>query len=64
MKYYRDLKNVVDTSFEEGKEEGKAEEKVEVILKSHEAGLDVETISKITGKSIEEIRKVIDEAER
>jgi predicted transposase/invertase (TIGR01784 family) len=68
LKYYRDLKNVVDTSFEEGREEGreegKAEEKVEVILKSHEAGLDVETISKITGKSIEEIRKVIDEAER
>ena len=68
LKYYRDLKNVVDTSFEEGKAEGRAEgraeEKIEVILKSHEAGLDVETISKITGKSVEEIRKAIDEAER
>ncbi|MCB0547242.1 MAG: PD-(D/E)XK nuclease family transposase [Phaeodactylibacter sp.] len=56
LKYYRDLKNVVDTSFEEGREEGKAEKEIEVILKSREAGLDVETISKITGKSIEEIR--------
>jgi predicted transposase/invertase (TIGR01784 family) len=60
LKYYRDLKNVVDTSFEEGREEGKTE----VILKSHEAGLDVETISKITGKSIEEVKKAIDEAKR
>ena len=60
LKYYRDLKNVVDTSFEEGKAEGK----IEVILKSREAGLDVATISRITGKSIEEVKKVIDEAER
>ncbi len=68
LKYYRDLKNVVDTSYEEGREEGreegKAEKEVEVILKSHGAGLDVETISKITGKSIEEIKKIIKEAER
>jgi predicted transposase/invertase (TIGR01784 family) len=64
LKYYRDLKNVVDTSYEEGREEGKAEKEIEVILKSHEAGLDVETISKITGKSIEEVKKAIDEAER
>ncbi|MCB0560500.1 MAG: PD-(D/E)XK nuclease family transposase, partial [Phaeodactylibacter sp.] len=64
LKYYRDLKNVVDTSYEEGKAEGKAEKEIEVILKSHEAGLDAETISKITGKSIKEIKKAIDEAER
>ncbi len=69
LKYYRDLKNVIDTSFgdgieegrKEGRKEGKEQEKIEVILKSHEAGLDAETISKITGKSIEEIRKIIDE---
>lgn len=60
LKYYRDLKNVVDTSYEEGK----AEKEIEVILKSYEAGLDIEIISKITGKSIEEVKKVIDEAER
>ena len=60
LKYYRDLKNVVDTSYEEGR----AEEKVEVILKSHEAGLDIETISKITGTPIEEVKKAINEAKR
>ena len=60
LKYYRDLKNVVDTSYEEGK----AEEKIEIIIKSHEAGLDLATISKITGKTIEEIKKIIEEAER
>lgn len=60
LKYYRDLKNVVDTSYEEGREKGM----IEVILKSHEAGLDTETISKITGKSVEEIKKAIEEARR
>ena len=40
LKYYRDLKNVVDTSYEEGKAEEKSEDKIEVILKSFEAGVD------------------------
>ncbi|MFZ2897298.1 MAG: PD-(D/E)XK nuclease family transposase [Saprospiraceae bacterium] len=64
LKYYRDLKNVVDTSFEEGKEEGRAEKEIEMILKSHDAGVLTETISRITGKSIEEIEKIIKEAGR
>lgn len=45
-------------------EEGKEEGKIEVILRSHEAGLDVRTISKITEKSVEEIKKVIQDSER
>lgn len=60
LKYYRDLKNVVDTSFEEGKEE----KAVEVILKSHKAGLSIEVIAQITGKSPEEIEKIIKRAGR
>lgn len=59
LKYYRDLKNVVDTYYEEGKAEGRAEEKTEVILKSYKAGLDLETISKITGVSTDEIERII-----
>lgn len=63
LKYYRDLKNVVDTSFEEGREEGRVkgreEKEIEFILKSHQAGLDLLTISKITGKSTEEIDHII-----
>lgn len=74
LKYYRDLKNVIDTSYGEGRAEGKVEgraegitegmekEKIEVILKSNEAGLDVGTIAKITGKSMEEITKIIAKA--
>lgn len=64
LKYYRDLKNVVDTSFEDGKAEGKVEKETEIILKSHDAGLDLETISRITGKPMEEIEKIIKEAGR
>jgi hypothetical protein len=62
LKYYRDLKNVVDTSFEEGLAEGIENEKTQVILKAHAAGLDAATIAKITGKRIEEIERVIREA--
>ena len=85
LKYYRDLKNVVDTSFEEGKEEGMAEgmakgiekgmakgieegmakgsaqKEKEFILKSHAAGLNVETIAGITGKTVEEVRRILRE---
>jgi hypothetical protein len=32
LKYYRDLKNVVDTSFDEGKAEGKAERNIEIAV--------------------------------
>jgi len=44
-----------------GMEKGMEKEKIETILKSHEAGLDLETISKISGKSIAEIKNIIDE---
>ncbi len=72
LKYYRDLKNVIDTSFEEGREEGiekgreegiekgREEEKVKTVLNSHKAGLDVQTISLITGLSIAEIERIIE----
>lgn len=53
LKYYRDLKNVVDTSFDEGKAEGKAEIALQMKLK----GMDSNLISEITGLSIEAIEK-------
>lgn len=59
LKYYRDLKNVVETSFLEGKAEGLTEGseqgKAEMILKAHSAGVAMETLSLISGKSIAEI---------
>lgn len=54
LKYYRDLKNVVDTSFDEGKAEGKAQIALQMKLK----GMDSNLISEITGLSIEAIEKL------
>jgi predicted transposase/invertase (TIGR01784 family) len=51
LKVYRDIKNSLDTAREEGKLEGKLET-AKSMLKD---GLPVETISKYTGLSIEEI---------
>lgn len=52
LKYYRDLKNVVDSS----KEEGKIEGKTEVAREMKMDGIPIEKISKYTGLSIEEIQ--------
>ena len=57
LKVYRDLKNVVDTAYDEGKVEGKAEgivegsqqKAMEVAKSLKDAGLDIETISRCTG---------------
>lgn len=62
LKYYRDLKNVVDTSHEEGVEEGiekgieKEKYAISKILK--EKGMPYTEISEITGLSIDEIKKL------
>jgi len=49
LKYYRGIKNVVDTSKEEGIKEGKQEEKTEIAIKLTDVGLDNEMISSVTG---------------
>ena len=41
LKYYRDLKNVIDTSFEEGKLEGKLEGKCEGTRDGFDVGCEV-----------------------
>ena len=58
LKIYRDLKNVVDTAFDDGKVEGKAEGKAEGIVEGiqqqamedakrlKDAGVDIETIAR------------------
>ncbi|MFT5916445.1 MAG: putative transposase/invertase (TIGR01784 family) [Flammeovirgaceae bacterium] len=59
LKYYRDIKNVVDTSKDEGRIEGiiegKKEGKKEIARKIKKAGIDVETIMKFTKLNKEEI---------
>lgn len=56
LKYYRDLKNVVDSSKEEGKIEGKIERSIEVAKEMKSDGISIEKISKYTGLSKEEIQ--------
>jgi predicted transposase/invertase (TIGR01784 family) len=64
LKHYRDLKNVVDTSFEEGlaegMEKGREEGIQQIILNAYKAGLEVETIAHISGKTPAEVREVIE----
>jgi len=58
LKYYRDLKNVVDTSREEGIEEGKIEGKMEVALALKNNNIPIDIIMNSTGLSKEEIDKL------
>ena len=54
LKYYRDLKNSLDTAAEEAT----LNEKIKVIKNSIAIGLDNETISIISGISVDEIEKL------
>jgi hypothetical protein len=49
LKVYRDLKNVVDTAFDEGKAEGTQQKAIEVAKRLKDAGVDIETIARCTG---------------
>ena len=55
LKYYRDLKNVVDTSWEEGKAEGLAEGMLTVARQMKAEGLPIEQIMRFTGLSRAEV---------
>lgn len=58
LKYYRDLKNVVDTSFDEGKAEGKEERNIEIARQMKSEGEPIEKIIRFTGLTVEEIEKL------
>ncbi|SEH05627.1 Rpn family recombination-promoting nuclease/putative transposase [Candidatus Venteria ishoeyi] len=57
LKVYRDLKNTIDTAFDEGRTEGIAEEKAEVAKKLKYAGISLVIIAQATGLSIEQLNK-------
>jgi predicted transposase/invertase (TIGR01784 family) len=69
LKYYRDIKNVVDTSFEEGKmegleegiqkglEEGIKKGRLELVLQMLQLGLPIYQIAQISGLSENEINR-------
>ncbi|MEN0048758.1 MAG: Rpn family recombination-promoting nuclease/putative transposase [Bacteroidota bacterium] len=64
LKIYRDIKNVVDTAKEEGKIEGKIEEREGVIERCKEENLPVEVISKIVNLPISEVERIIEKIKK
>ena len=58
LKIYRDLKGVVDTSFEEGEKVGVEKTMKQVAQKMKEKGTGIDFISEITGIKKEEIEKL------
>ena len=58
LKTYRDLKGVIDTAFDEGKLEGVLEGKLETAKTLKTLGIELNIISKSTGLSIEQIKKL------
>ncbi len=69
LKVYRDLKNTIDTAFDDGKAEGKAEglaegsklRNIEIVTKGKKDGISTEILSTLTGLSKEEIEKISSE---
>jgi predicted transposase/invertase (TIGR01784 family) len=70
LKYYRDMKNSLDTAFDDGKEEGKkegraegkeegrTEEKRQVVINGLHQGLEIKVIATLTGLSFKIIEKI------
>ena len=58
LKYYRDIKNVVDTSREEGREEGKEIRTIEIAKNMKANKVDHEIIMKTTGLSKKDIENL------
>lgn len=61
LKSYRDLKNSLDTAFEEGVEQGIERRNAEIVKKSLQQGLSIDVVSAISGLSHEEIEKIKNE---
>ena len=64
LKYYRDLKNSLDTAKEEGIDIGRLEERekinTEIVLNAQKMKMNISDISLLTGLSEEIIKKIID----
>ena len=62
-KFYRDIKNSMDTAFEDGKEEGKEEGKktmiVQIIQNGVSNNMSVETLTLLTGLTEKEVLDII-----
>ncbi len=59
LKYYRDLKNSLDTAFDEGLEKGLEIGKLQIAQQMHAMGLDFTVISQATGLEVADIQTII-----
>ena len=59
LKDWRDRKGEIDTAFDDGKEEGKIQGKIEIVKNAFKMGMPINDISKLTGLSISEIEKIL-----
>ena len=63
LKYYRDLKNSLDTAFEDGIEKGKKEEKnmqeISFVMRLHNKGKSMTEIVDLTGLHIKRVEQII-----
>lgn len=64
LKTYRDIKNVVDTAREEGKVEGRIEEKKGLIERCVEANMSPEVIAKLVNMPLSEVKKITDKIKK
>ncbi|MGB0522973.1 MAG: hypothetical protein ACPGJS_08430 [Flammeovirgaceae bacterium] len=55
LKYYRDLKNALDTAFEEGLETGYTE----IVLNMYQQGHSLDAIAQLTGLSIHKVHDIL-----
>ncbi|AND65322.1 hypothetical protein AX766_13470 [Flavobacterium covae] len=58
LKVYRDLKSIIDTAFDDDKEEGKIQGKIEIAKSLKKLGISIEIIIQSTGLTQEEINKL------
>lgn len=58
LKAYRDVKNSIDTALEKGREEGKNSKAIQIAKRMLDAGMDIETVMRITDLSKSKIEKL------
>jgi len=58
LKYYRDIKNSLDTAKEEGEIKGRIEGKIEIAMQMLKKGIEISLISELTGLTEQEIRNL------
>lgn len=59
LKYYRDLKNSLDTARQEGLEQGTEKTKVEIILEGAKLGMSIAQLALLTRYTEEQVEEII-----